>query len=281
MRAPTSAQWLRAAVARVAVGTERLAVHLARRLARRLKAWYEGVRDWLASSSGLAWWVKVALLAVVFLIVRKIVTAIVGGVYRRIESGAWSWMFWPAVVLWVIAAYRVGRPGWKPKAPAAAAAEEPEPDKERPADVASEPAEAEPTPPRREPRVPTFHELCEALAAVGTPHAHLAVLAAKLDTPAELVREALEGCGVPVEAVRMRGRGSSTGVKGDALPAPRGPRGSVVAAGQPANNDNNNTPAVPVEKGLRVEAIGQGGAIVYDSADTIRHHTTDRPGRTP
>ena len=31
-------------------------------------------------------------------------------------------------------------------------------------------------------RVPTFHELCESLARVGTPHAHIAVLAHDLGT---------------------------------------------------------------------------------------------------
>lgn len=117
-------------------------------------------------------------------------------------------------------------------------------------------------------RVPTFHELCESLARVGTPHAHIAVLAHDLGTTPERVREALEACGVPVEAVRMQGRGSSTGVKGGSLPTPR----SVVAAGQPADNDNNNTAEEGAEKGLRVERIGQAGTVVRHPADAVRHH---------
>ncbi|MEV0115856.1 hypothetical protein AB0H77_21845 [Streptomyces sp. NPDC050844] len=274
MRAPTSIEWLRAAAGRICVGSQRLAVHLGRRLATRVKALYERIRDWLNSSTGLSWWVKVVLLVLAFLLLRKVVTSVAGGVYRRIESGAWSWMLWPAVLLWLIAAYRAGRPGWKPKAPAAAVAEEPEPEEERPADVGSETSEEPSSAPRTEPRVPTFRELCAALAAVGTPHAHLAVLASQLGTSPDLVREGLDRCGVTVQAVRMRGRGSSTGVKGDALPPPRAARGSVVAAGQPANNDNNNTPDETPREGLRVKAIGQGGRLVYDPADTVRHHKT-------
>lgn len=128
-------------------------------------------------------------------------------------------------------------------------------------------------------RVPTFHELCESLARVGTPHAHIAVLAHDLGTTPERVREALDACGVQVEAVRMQGRGSSTGVKGDALPSPRPAPGGVVAAGQPANNDNNNAPPAEPEKGFRVEAIGQGGTVVHDPSDVTRHHQTKTAGR--
>lgn len=128
-------------------------------------------------------------------------------------------------------------------------------------------------------RVPTFHELCESLARVGTPHAHIAVLAHDLGTTPERVREALDACGVRVEAVRMQGRGSSTGVKGDALPAPRPTPGGVVGAGQPANNDNNTTSPAEPEKGFRVEAIGQGGTVVHDPSDATRHHQTKTAGR--
>ena len=113
-------------------------------------------------------------------------------------------------------------------------------------------------------RVPTFHELCESLARVGTPHAHIAVLAHDLATTPERVREALDACGVPVEAVRMQGRGSSTGVKGGALPVPR----SVVGAGQATNNDNNNASGEGSEKGLSVEDIGLAGTIIREPAET-------------
>lgn len=124
-------------------------------------------------------------------------------------------------------------------------------------------------------RVPTFHELCESLARVGTPHAHIAVLAHDLGTTPERVREALDACGVQVEAVRMQGRGSSTGVKGDALPVPRPPLGGVVAAGQPADNDNNNAEGDVPREGLRVEPIGLSGTVTYHPADAVRHHRTE------
>jgi hypothetical protein len=70
----------------------------------------------------------------------------------------------------------------------------------------------------------------------------------------------------------MQGRGSSTGVKGDALPTPRSTLGGVVGAGQPANNDNNNASATTPEKGLRVEPIGQAGTVIHNPADAVRHH---------
>jgi hypothetical protein len=128
-------------------------------------------------------------------------------------------------------------------------------------------------------RVPTFHELCESLARVGTPHAHIAVLAHDLGTTPERLREALDACGVQVEAVRMQGRGSSTGVKGGALPAPRPTPGGVVGAGQATNDNNDNAPPAGPEKGFRVEAIGQGGTVVHDPSDAIRHHQTKPAGR--
>jgi hypothetical protein len=267
--APTSIEWLRAAVGRVAVGSERLAVHYARRLAARARAWYARVRDWLNSSTGLGWWAKAALLALALILLRKIVTGMAAAMYRRIESGTWSWMLWPAVIIWLIAAYRAGRPGWTPKTPAAAAAEEPEPQDDEQTNVASDTAEQQPA----QPRVPTGHALAAAVRAIGTPHAHIAALAEHLHTTAERVREGCAAAGIPVGDVRMRGRGASTGVRGDALPAllDRAPSG-VVGAGEPANNDNNNTSAAPLEKGLRVEYIGQAGAIVRHPADAVRHH---------
>lgn len=124
-------------------------------------------------------------------------------------------------------------------------------------------------------RVPTFHELCESLARVGTPHAHVAVLAHDLGTTPERVREALNACGVRVEAVRMQGRGSSTGVKGDALPALRPSPGGVVGAGQPANNDNNNADSPSPEEGVRVEPIGLSGTVTYHPADAVRRHRVE------
>lgn len=96
----------------------------------------------------------------------------------------------------------------------------------------------------REPLLPSFTDVREAVWRVGTPHAHITALAAELSTTPDRVREALAACEIPVEPVRMQGRGSSTGVKGHHFPAPPAPSDGVVAAGQPTNNDNNNTVTV-------------------------------------
>ncbi|MET9954227.1 hypothetical protein ABZ135_22125 [Streptomyces sp. NPDC006339] len=89
---------------------------------------------------------------------------------------------------------------------------------------------------------PTVDELAHALHEIGTPHAHVAALADHLGITADATRAALTEAGIPTEPCRMKGRGSSTGVKAEhfpPLPSPASdPPVGVVAAGQ---NDNNNT----------------------------------------
>lgn len=66
-------------------------------------------------------------------------------------------------------------------------------------------------------------------------------------------------------------------------PPPLDPSPGVVGAGQRAD-DNDDGMGGGHEKGLRVEAIGHGGAIVYDPTETIRLHKTThwpRSGRPP
>lgn len=266
MKAPTSGQWLRAAAVRLAVGTERLALHLSRRLAARVKALYERIRDWLSSSTGLSWWVKVALLVVAFLLLRKIVTSIGGGIYRRIESGAWSWMLWPSLLLWLIAAYRAGRPGWTPKSPAAAAAVEPQPKPEESTSTTSDTAEQAPAGPP--PVSPVA--LVAAVRDIGTPHAQLKPLADHLRTTTDAVRAAAAEQGWPLKDVRMQGRSASAGLAWPPPPLP--PLSGVVGADQHADDNDDDSASEGAEKGLRVEAIGQGGRLVRDPSDTIRHH---------
>ncbi len=275
MSAPTTVQWLRAAAGRISTGSQRLAVHVARRTAARARALYQRIRAWLGSSTGLSWWLKVAVLVLAFMLLRKVFLGITGGVYRRIESGAWSWMLWPAVLLWLIAAYRAGHPDWKPKAPApaAAAAEEPEPkDEHPPADVASD---TEQTPAGPPPVSPVA--LVAAVRDIGTPHAQLRPLAEHLGTTTDAVRAAAAGLGWPVKDVRMAGRSASAGLRWDEVPSlpPLDPSPGVVGAGQRADDNDDDGTGGGREKRLRVEAIGQGGAIVYDPAETIRHHKTN------
>ncbi|WP_420169021.1 hypothetical protein [Streptomyces violaceoruber] len=186
---------------------------LLRRLAARAAAWVRaGRRDDL---DGLA--------AVLGCLLRAVL--LLAGAY-----GAW-WALrrWPAA-LWVLV------PLWCWAAVRAIPKAEPE----QPAEVPVE-ADDEPDPaPAPGPPMPTLTDLSDTVSRVGTPHAHLAVIAEALDTTTDQVREALTQHGIPVEPVRMRGRGSSTGVKGDHFPAPAAPSATVVAAGQPNNNNANN-----------------------------------------
>ncbi|MFG2900963.1 hypothetical protein ACGFZH_28240 [Streptomyces zaomyceticus] len=104
----------------------------------------------------------------------------------------------------------------------------------------SAPAE-EPTAESTEEPLPDASALAAALHQVGAPHAHLAVLADHMGLSPAHVREALSAAGIPIGPCRMKGRGSSTGVKAEdfpPLPSPASdaPEG-VVAAGQ---SDNNN-----------------------------------------
>ena len=248
---PTTGQWLRRAVVRVSDGSVQLVLHGAARGILRLRDRGRKVAAWLGEAEGFDKLLRIGLLLALGFVVRKVATAIALWAYRRIESGAWGWPAFIAAGVWIVCAYRAGRPGWKPKPPK----ETPAPDAEQqgaeePAGVAAEPevdtaTEAPPAVPLEKPPLPILPDLRISLARVGTPHAHLAVLAADIGTTPERVREALDKWQIPVEAVRMQGRGTSTGVKGGPAVHPalalRPEDAAVVAAGQPANNNSNNT----------------------------------------
>ncbi|TMU98083.1 hypothetical protein [Streptomyces sp. DASNCL29] len=272
----TTMEWIRAAAQRISCGSGRLCWLIARRItsrgAARARAWWAGVTGWLAEAAGLAWLLRLGLLIGAGLIARKLLL----NVGRSIGNAhAPEGLMWVLALVWLITSYRIGRPDWQPPA-------EPEPETEQvPAEETEkrdEDAEDEPAaePPAR-PAPPTLAQLRAAVAEIGTPHAHVAVLAEHLGTTADLVREGLVVAGIPVDAVRMKGRGSSTGVRAEDLPPPSGsssaaPEG-VVGTGQSANNDNNNAPTDPAEKGLRVERIGQSGMVMRDPAETVsRRH---------
>ncbi|GAA4684633.1 hypothetical protein [Streptomyces youssoufiensis] len=157
-------------------------------------------------------------------------------------------LMWVAAGAWAVAAWRVGHPDWKP-------AEKGEEHEEEGEETAGPDA---PIP---------LTTLAAALSRVGTPHAHLAALAAHLGTTPARVRASLLAHGVSVETVRMRGAGASTGVKDTALAV-------VVAAGQSSNNNTNNAQEAPGEKGLRVQPIGQCGAVLHQGAG--HRHTVER-----
>ncbi|WP_057666154.1 hypothetical protein [Streptomyces anulatus] len=137
----------------------------------------------------------------------------------------WPSVLWLAVPVWCWAAIRA-IPTETAEQPGNEEDEEPAP-------------AAEQAPPLH-----TLQDVRDAVSRVGTPHAHLAVLAEALGTTTDRVREVLAEHHIPVEPVRMRGRGSSTGVKADHFPAPAAAPDGVVVAGQPANNNTNNTTTV-------------------------------------
>lgn len=274
--APSTAEWCREAVRRVGRGSGRLCTLLARRAVSKGRStgrtWWAGIRGWLGESSGLGWLMRVVVLIVGALILRKLVISIAAGLAHRADSA--RWLLWPLAIVWIVAAYRVGRKDWAPKEPKEQPVEhEPEADDNPRTDDTEQPGPAveETRPPAPEAHRPSFTALHEAVADVGTPHVHITVLAAVLGTTGERVREALALHNIPVEPVRMRGRGSSTGVRGDHFPpAPRDqetPSDGVVAAGQPANNDNNNGPTV---------ARSEWGVTITDPTDMHRRHDVPR-----
>ncbi|MFI8535372.1 hypothetical protein ACIGMX_34645 [Streptomyces aquilus] len=251
MSAPTTVQWLRAAIIRVGVGSGRRGAYLGAWIVHRGRRTWQRATGWLDEGEGFGWWLRLALLLLGAAILRKIVTALAVGIWHRIESGSAPWLLWGAATWWVVSAYRAGVEDWKPKRPAA-----PDTPPESDAPPAEEQVELTPADKAVDedlaaeqlaagPPLPILPDLRISLLRIGTPHAHITALADDLGTTAERVREALAKWGIPVEPVRMKGRpSSSTGVKGGpavhpAL-APRPEDVAVVAAGQPANNDNNN-----------------------------------------
>lgn len=224
MSVPTTREWLRTAVDRVAVGSRRLAARTIGRVIRAVQG----------RASGWPWWVQLGLAYVALLRGPQLLASVGDRVHERVESGAWTGVLTVSAVLWIVAAYRAAR-------------DEDEPPVESEADVEDDGQEqAGPTVEQAPagPLLPILPDLRISLAKVGTPHAHIAVLADDIGTTPERVREALDKWQIPVEPVRMQGRGSSTGVKGGVAVhpalAPRPEDVAVVAAGQPTNNNDNN-----------------------------------------
>lgn len=276
MSAPTTVEWLRTAVARISVGSGRLSVHIGRRAAayglRRGKSMKAGVEAAAGFDKGL----RIGLLVGALFLARKVGTAIARWAYHRIESGAWGPFLFAAAGVWIVAAYRCGRPGWEPKQRPAKDA--PEAAEVEPEDVEEQPVETPQPEPAKPPAVvlekpplPTLEAFLGAMAKVGTPHAHLSVLAPELGTTPERLREALTGWCVPVQDVRMPGRSASTGVRGDRLPRLPAPSGDVVGAGQ-APTTTTTAGGANAGEGLWVEPIGLGGRLVHDPRDTARSH---------
>ncbi|MFF8482350.1 hypothetical protein [Streptomyces antibioticus] len=264
MTAPTTVQWLRAAVHRIAVGSSRLTTLLAAGAVRRGLVVWRRTAGWLGEASGLAWLVRVGLLLLAAAVAREVVASVAGSAYERLASGGAPWLLWGVALWWIVAAYRAGAEGWEPKqTPPFGAAEE------QPAAEAAEGTEppAAPTPPV------SPVALVAAVRDIGTPHAQLVPLAGHLRTTTDAVRAAAAGVGWPVKDVRMEGRSSSAGLRWDDCPSPTipVPSGGVVGAGQSAD-DNDDTCETGPREGVRVEDIGQGGRVVRDPAEGSRYH---------
>ncbi|MEU6756959.1 hypothetical protein [Streptomyces sp. NPDC046685] len=260
MTAPTSRAWLQAAAARLTLGSKRLTGHLTRRVVAWIRDTWQRTMTWLSDATGIAWAVRLGVLLAVAWVLRKAGVSIAAAAARRLDSAAW--LLWPALGVWIIAAWRAGHPDWKPRSPAApaaaAAAEKPVPDVEpAPVSLAKE-----------HPAGPTLDSVLGAARLLGTPHVHLAAIEEHLKAPQGTARRVLSEAGIPIADVRMQGRGTSTGVRASDIPplpspSPEGVGGAVGAA-QGANNSNNS---------VRVDRVGDGAQITVTKLDERRAYT--------
>ncbi|MFF9285415.1 hypothetical protein [Streptomyces griseosporeus] len=265
MNAPTTMQWIRNAAQRLAVGSGRLAAHLAARTVHRGRSVWRRAADWLGEGEGLSWLLRLAVLVGAAALLRKIATALAAALYARVHAGAVPWLMWGTATAWVVAAYRCGADDWEPKqstdktAPA---------DGEQPAAAEEQPA-AEQAPTGPPPVSPAA--LVAAVRDIGTPHAQLKPLAEHLGTTTDAVRAAAQRMAWAVKDVRMKGRSSAAGLRWDEAPSPAEvyPSPSVVGAGQRADDNDDDTHGSGPEEGVRVVRT-DGGLIVYDLADTHR-----------
>ncbi|SFK73826.1 hypothetical protein [Streptomyces pini] len=256
---PTTIEWCREAARRIHRGTGRLTLLLARRISRRgaahASAAWGSIRRWVGAASGFVdWALRVGLLLLAAGLARKVLAAAAPALADRVDS--LSWLMWPAAVVWVVAAYRVGHEDWRPPV---------DEDEQKPKVEPVDGQGAEPA----GPPVLDRDRLVAALHEVGAPHAQFVPLAERLGTTTARVREACEKHRIPTrDGVRMRGRSTAAGVARPdfpPFPSPTGPApGGVVAAGQANNNNDNN--------GLVVER-GEGMTIIREPAETASRHT--------
>jgi hypothetical protein len=248
MSAPTTAQWLRRATERVSVGSRRL---IARTVGRALRAVGGRVSRW-------PWWVQIGLAYVALLRGPQLLAGIGDRVHEKVESGAWSGFLTVSAVLWIVAAYRVGgRP--EPES-AVEQAEDQEPE-----------AEAQPVAPSSGPPSVSPVALIAAVRDIGTPHAQLKPLATHLGTTTDQVRAVAAGMAWAVKDVRMQGRSASAGLRWDECPSPDEvhPSPGVVGAGQPADDNDDDTPGDEPREGLRVVRT-DAGQTMFDLAEAHR-----------
>jgi hypothetical protein len=259
-RVPSTMQWIRQAGQRIATGSARLATLLAGRAVHAARRYWQRAEAWLGDPFTFGWLLRLALLVFALAVARKVAVAAGGGLYTAVADGRAPWLMWGTAVLWVVAAYRCGRDGWKPKA-RAAEGDRPEAggQEQQPASAPSGPLPVSPV------------GLIAAVRDVGTPHAQLKPLAEHLGTTTDVVRAAAAAMGWPVKDVRMAGRSASAGLRWDECPspAPAGPSAGVVGAGQPADDNDDDSGREGPREGIAVRRT-DGGLIIYDLADTHR-----------
>lgn len=176
-----------------------------------------------------------------------------------------AWTMWAAGVVLVLAGYHAGRPD----------AVFEDSDEEFQGELGDEGWEAERVVDRAPGPPPVFPvELVAAVRDIGTPNAQLVPLAEHLGTTTDEVRAAAQRMAWAVKDVRMAGRSASAGLRWDECPSPDEvyPSPNVVGAGQPADDNDDDSEDGGSEKGLRVVPLGYEARIIYDPADTIRHH---------
>ncbi|MFB6813101.1 hypothetical protein ACFCV8_00940 [Streptomyces sp. NPDC056347] len=281
MSEQTTAQWLRAAGNRIATGSSRICLICARRAAKKATAKgrsaYDGIKDWLGESEGIAWLIKVAMLVGGGLVLRKVLLSLFTGLGALAQSDSWRWLLWPAGAAWLIAAYRIGHPDWKPPAdpvdeqPASAEKEAPAEETPPTAEVPETPTEAPPADQPHPSITMTSSQVGRLLHDVYTEGSgvHLAALAERLDQaefmghPAARwatrdVRVLLTRHSIRIRpGVRVPPVGGREGVhKEDFLPllstAPGDPVVAVVAAGQSNNNNDNNNTSTTHREGVTI-----------------------------
>ncbi|MEU9921886.1 hypothetical protein AB0H51_11415 [Streptomyces griseoluteus] len=277
MNAPTTAQWLRTAAHRISVGSGRRATYLAAWTLHRAHRIWQRASGWLAQGEGLGWLLRAAVLLGVAAVLRKVAVAFAAGIYARVEHGGAPWLLWGAAAWWIVSAYRAGAEDWKPKRPAAPASAPAAPEaEEQPEPAAVERAEPPAAPPAVSPVA-----LVAAVRDIGTPHAQLKPLAEHLGTTTDAVRARAAEMGWPVKDVRMAGRSASAGLRWDELPPlpPSPPFPSVVGAGQPTDDNDDDAGGEEPREGVRV-VRHPTGVTIYDLADNHRHHTVTGESRT-
>ena len=271
MSTPTTREWLREAARRITRGTPILAGQLLKRgtavTTKRARTTRKNVSGWLGESTGLLdtllRWVLLAIAAWVLWIVGRGVL----GLGVHVAAGARG-ALWPASAVWLVAAYRAGRPDDPQPAP-----KEAEPDSPPPAS-----AEAE------VPWVPKLVFLAILHAEVGEARAvHLAHVAGVLakhypehewDVPSVAALCAAQN--IPVEPkVRAHGKGATRGVLRSSLP-PLGPVSiapsvDVDVAGQESSTGASTSTSTGSSTGPEWGG-GEGFVTVPDEVNRHRTH---------